>query len=410
MERKLIAAYWEGILSINFTIPSVVIDDIKKSGINHVILAQFHIYRNDGNDVINSNDNEIISNGFYSKNTPLNDYVENLMTGSEIVSISASVSNSYEYVKKVYINNNNSFSGTNLENNFLVFKQNVPGITIIDIDDEGTYDQTSLVAFCQMLISIGYDITFCPYKNKEFWTACLDDLNKSNPGAVKRWNLQCYDGGTGNDPKVWASQIKSTIPDFNTDGFIAPGDWTTDGVNNIQATMNNFALEKCVGGGFLWRVDDTYKRNCAENPDNHNLKDFISAIKAGLSFSFMIQANQPWQDSGISITPPNTVTIAYQSGLWTADLKTNNGNLYDANGCPDQVINQSGYPLPGHNQGCLIGKIGTNPPFFIGNGPTSTPSGKSGELYLCIDDDLNGAYGSGLSDNKGSILVMISQA
>jgi glucose dehydrogenase len=36
------------------------------------------------------------------------------------------------------------------------------------------------------------------------------------------------------------------------------------------------------------------------------------------------------------------------------------------------------------------------------------PAGQTGELFLCIDDDLNGIYGPGLGDNIGDILVTIS--
>ena len=38
----------------------------------------------------------------------------------------------------------------------------------------------------------------------------------------------------------------------------------------------------------------------------------------------------------------------------------------------------------------------------------TVPKGLSGEIQLCINDDLNGIYGAGLQDNLGSIVVSIA--
>ena len=118
-------------------------------------------------------------------------------------------------------------------------------------------------------------------------------------------------------------------------------------------------------------------------------------------------ANQAWQDTGVTVQPGNPITVSYKSGQWTADPQTNNGNLYDANGCPGITVTQSGYPVQNVNMGALIGQVGTNAPFLIGDGPVTTPAGQSGALKLCINDDLNALYGAGLADNIGSLLVRI---
>jgi hypothetical protein len=120
-----------------------------------------------------------------------------------------------------------------------------------------------------------------------------------------------------------------------------------------------------------------------------------------------VNANQAWQNTGVAVQPGNTITISYESGLWTADPQTNNGNLYDANGCPGIIVTQSGYPIQNVNMGALIGQVGNNASFFIGNGPVTTPAGQSGPLKLCINDDLNAEYGAGLADNIGSLQVRI---
>jgi len=57
--------------------------------------------------------------------------------------------------------------------------------------------------------------------------------------------------------------------------------------------------------------------------------------------------------------------------------------------------------------GALVGRVGSGPVFLVGDS-AKTPSGQSGRLYLCINDDLNHLYGAGLADNSGSITVQIS--
>lgn len=125
-----------------------------------------------------------------------------------------------------------------------------------------------------------------------------------------------------------------------------------------------------------------------------------------------VLAIQAWQSTGIDVNPSATpVTIAYVGGGWSADPDTNSGQLYDAAGCPDLNVptDQTQYPIVGVPMGGLIGRIGsTGSPFFIGRGPYLMPSTfPSGELQLCINDDLTGAYGLGLKDNSGSVSVAV---
>ncbi|MBF4472411.1 MULTISPECIES: heme-binding protein [Flavobacterium] len=120
-----------------------------------------------------------------------------------------------------------------------------------------------------------------------------------------------------------------------------------------------------------------------------------------------VNAKQPWQETGVTVQPGSQVTVSYSSGQWTADPETNGGNLYGADGCPGIIVTQSGYPIQNVNMGSLIGQVGSNAPFYIGNGPVTTPAGESGALKLCINDDLNGEYGAGLTDNIGSLQVRI---
>lgn len=119
-----------------------------------------------------------------------------------------------------------------------------------------------------------------------------------------------------------------------------------------------------------------------------------------------VQADIAWQNTGVVISQSNTVKVNYTSGLWTANPQDNNGQLYNAYGNPRFISAKSGYTMPGQNEGALIGKVG-NTVFLIGMG-TTIPANLSGEIQLCINDDLNGEYGAGLTDNLGFIEVSIN--
>lgn len=119
-----------------------------------------------------------------------------------------------------------------------------------------------------------------------------------------------------------------------------------------------------------------------------------------------VQAAIAWQNTGVVIDANATATITYVSGLWTANPQDNGGQLYNANGNPHFIAAKPGYTLPGQNEGALIGRVGTTE-FLVGMGAT-VPKGLSGEIQLCINDDLNGIYGAGLQDNLGSIVVSIA--
>lgn len=125
---------------------------------------------------------------------------------------------------------------------------------------------------------------------------------------------------------------------------------------------------------------------------------------------FSVQANMAWQKTNISIPVGIEVIIRYDSGEWTADPQNNGGKLYNADGDTSIIVpeNQSSYPLTGVAMGALVGRINDGQPFYIGNGPHAILSTTGGELELCINDDLTGTYGAGLSDNSGSVDVSIS--
>lgn len=117
-----------------------------------------------------------------------------------------------------------------------------------------------------------------------------------------------------------------------------------------------------------------------------------------------VQANQAWQNTGVQLTGPSPRVVQYASGKWLASPV---GGLVDANGSPG-LIAKAGYTLPGANEGALIGRVGSDgTPFLVGN-LGEIPPGQTGELQLCINDDLEGRYGIGLGDNQGALTVKVA--
>ena len=119
---------------------------------------------------------------------------------------------------------------------------------------------------------------------------------------------------------------------------------------------------------------------------------------------FNVQSTLGWQSTGY-VNEGKSYNIKYTGGLWTSNPGVNNGNLYGPNGS-SIIADQPGYPLQGANEGALIGRIGTNDPFLIGES-ASTPVGQTGQLYLSINDDLHHKYGVGLADNEGALVISI---
>lgn len=174
---------------------------------------------------------------------------------------------------------------------------------------------------------------------------------------------------------------------------------------NMGGCMGCHGRAQNLGSDFSFLV----KSKFFEEPDV--LQTYQEAFTSiGLqSKEFTVFATKSFQSTGVFVDTRlgNVGEIKYVADLWTADPKSDNGNLYDANGNPNAIVKQIGYPLQGVPQGALVGKIGDNPVFLVGNGVTKLPLGQKGELQLSINDDLNGNYGSGLADNQGAVIVEI---
>lgn len=291
MSRLNITVYAEGILYPDHSQQAVstTISQLQNSGFTSLILGLFHIGRNysvQPSQILGDiyfNNTLIISEGRYVADPDWPALINSTLGGT-VTSLSASIGGGgvmdFETLQKIYQQNDNSYNGTNLATNLKVLKQTFPAISIIDLDCEDKYDLPSFVAFCQLANSLGFHLTFCPYTYQQFWSSALQQLNNTNKGAVKGWNLQCYNGGKGNQPSQWAHAIAEAIPGFDTTAFIVAGDWTYDSPALVRHLMKSFKGSETLGGGFIWTLDQIVA-NASSDPQQL-MTSYVEAISAGL--------------------------------------------------------------------------------------------------------------------------------
>jgi hypothetical protein len=253
----------------------------RQVGWTTVILGLFHIgYPPDWPEAkIFFNDTGVIDGGKYLGDFSWPNNIAQLkQNDSSVTQIYASFGGGppvedFTTIHKIYESNNHTFHGTLLEKNLEVFRKTFPTIDGIDMDCEDYYDpesdgHNSFAAFCELLIELGFDITFCPYDYGQvgFWVNMLRRIQVNYSNRVKWWNLQCYDGGDRNNPELWANAIKEAGSESVTDGFILAGDWNRFYDTNVNAWRGRcpeavkehiapFKQQACVGGGFIWQMD-----------------------------------------------------------------------------------------------------------------------------------------------------------
>ncbi len=123
-------------------------------------------------------------------------------------------------------------------------------------------------------------------------------------------------------------------------------------------------------------------------------------------FSIRIYADQPWQKTNYMIVSKEKELVLVQaSGTWYVNPYWGAYRWINGNG-NDKYKASGTYPMPGVNEGSLIGRVGRKI-FFIGN-EGYVPKGLEGELELVCNDELNGP-GAGIHDNKGFLQIKISK-
>ncbi|APZ47200.1 hypothetical protein BW723_13300 [Polaribacter reichenbachii] len=294
-----IAAYGEGILYP----PNLAMNmkDIQNAGWTSLMVSLFQV--SSAGD-ISFNGITLISKGKYIGDAIWPQQLLDLKSSGTIISLLATFGgwdSAFQNIQNIY-NQNETFKGTQLEANCIVFRKTFKAFDLIDMDVEYPNGkpqnaQAAFIAFCEMWIEVGFNITFCPYGDIPFWTNSLVAIESKYPGAVKYWNLQCYAGGAYNNPEVWAKAIIKALPTFNTDGYIMASDWSRfwnsgadewqgDCPNAVKSLLSQFKGQSCISGGFIWTIDQMINYSTDEkiHPDSEScgnvaMIDYVNAIK-----------------------------------------------------------------------------------------------------------------------------------
>lgn len=189
----------------------------------------------------------------------------------------------------------------------------------------------------------------------------------------------------------WSFNRKAATPIYEADKItvVAKSDTQGRGLFNIGPKRN-------------WYYDLTLF------PDTQELHQQILALLAyscGVQAgSFTVAATKPWMETGVETSDNGGIEIKYITGKWTCNPQVDGGALYGPEGLRGYIA-KDGYALPGLAEGALVGRV-DNHVFLVGNQfSVSLPT--TGEIELCINDDLEGVYGAGLTDNKGAVEVVV---
>lgn len=233
-----------------------VMDILRESGFTTLIIWSIHIQENG---TLFLNDDKIIENGIYVGNSSWSSSLATLKeTPTTIKRIECSIGawgcRDFENIQAL-VENQGIGSESILYRNFQVLK-NITGADAINYDDESNYHVNSTVEFSFMLINLGFRITLCPYTSPYFWQDVFNEVNENYPTMVDRVYLQCYAGGSGNDPAKWNQYFENIT--------VTPGVWCQHGSSCSQGYKPAYVTQRMtrwkdsanITGGFLWLFDD----------------------------------------------------------------------------------------------------------------------------------------------------------
>lgn len=241
-----------------------VMNDLKSSGFNTVIIWSIHPHENGD---LYINDLLVCKGGKFVGKQEWVDGWQSLKRGKTSVtrveiSVGAWGCGDFENIRAL-INRDGTGKDTILYRNFEALK-NATGADAVNYDDESCYDVPSSVQFGKMCASMGMKVALCPYTNTYYWRGVKEKLGD----IVDRVYLQCYAGGSGNNPASWKQALNMDI---------IPGLWCLnngyqgDSASRVHSRMKGW--RSSIEGGFMWLYDDMMKLSSPNATE-----DYASAI------------------------------------------------------------------------------------------------------------------------------------
>jgi len=285
-----------------------VMNTLRSSGFTTVILWCIHVDSSSGNLILN--DKLVVANGAYVGNSTWPAQLASLKTPPTSVNrIEVSVGswgvNDFQSIRTL-MNNYGTNTTSILFRNFLALK-NATGATAVDFDDEMLYDVATTVKFGQMLSSMGYKITLCPYMNPGFWQDVYNQLGSSRVDAIY---LQCYAGGGGNDPGSWNGYFSPLK--------VIPGLWCSHGTDcasgdnpaSVASRMLTWKNSADIPGGFMWLYDDMLACSSQGTPAAYAsaINQAVDSLKISppTGFSAVTSSNAQFLPASTRFTLSNT--------------------------------------------------------------------------------------------------------
>ncbi len=123
-----------------------------------------------------------------------------------------------------------------------------------------------------------------------------------------------------------------------------------------------------------------------------------------IDYEVDVPANVIWLKTSLELNGTARSVTVKATGQWTANPAT---GMVGPDGNAEYTA-KPGYTLEGAREGLLVGKVETDGEVFPLGSDGIVPAGSVGDLYLCINDDINAIYGVGFPDNEGVIKVIIT--
>jgi hypothetical protein len=202
----------------------------------------------------------------------------------------------------------NSNQGEVLRDNFKTLRDafTINGACVIDgidLDCEEPVEDLTIIDFSKMLFDLGFEVTFCPYNNRDQWQRCMRELwNQKPQRKVSWWNLQCYDGGDPNRDEVefkrWIESLREVVRPEDPASYLMPGlhvrndgrvlgqcPWGNESFYETFGKFGEWSKPGRLRGGWLWSYDsirDNESKQLCSAPMGPFLRDYVVAIDQGL--------------------------------------------------------------------------------------------------------------------------------